>query len=97
MRGESNVSFEAREGPPMSHVTKRSQEGQVFKTKPDTFVIDKKQFPTSAPVDKALKRPDCTIVPKTKVTILRSLHVTMDLDPSCGKNSNKKYLYIIIH
>ena len=66
LRGESNVSYEGREGPPISYVTKRGQEGHVSKTRPDTFVVDKTQFPISAPVDKGLKRPDCTIVPKTK-------------------------------
>jgi hypothetical protein len=68
MRGESNVSYEGREGPPTSIIKNRGEHGEVYKHRPDTFSLleDRPSQPTTGSVIRSTKRPDCTIVPKTK-------------------------------
>ena len=67
LRGESNVSYEGREGPPSSMNKKRGELGEVFKHRPDKFSTLEVRPPVkSSGIDKAMKHPDCTIVPKTK-------------------------------
>ena len=67
LRGESNVSYEGREGPPMSMVTKRGEQGEVFKHRPDKFSTLNARPPVkSSGIVKPMKHPDCTIVHNTK-------------------------------
>jgi len=68
MRGESNVSYEGREGPPSSMIKTRGVEGETYKHRPDTFSLLKNRpsMPTTGAVVRGKKRPDCIIVPKTK-------------------------------
>ena len=67
MRGEANVSFEGREGPPSAMNKKRGELGEVYKHRPDKFsTLDARPPVKSSGIEKPMKHPDCTIVPKTK-------------------------------
>jgi len=67
-RGESNVSYEGREGPPTAMNKKRGNIGETMKHRPDKFhtLEEHPVMPTTGAVIREGKRPECTIVPKTK-------------------------------
>jgi len=67
LRGESNVSYEGREGPPSAINSKPGVLGEVMKNRPDKFsTLEVRPLMETNGMPKPMKHPDCTIIPQTK-------------------------------